>query len=118
MIVPLDLPHNSIALSMERDIAQIGGTTLITNKPLFVGKLVVQDLESVTNVFHISSMSLRVGRERRTTPMEDLLQHRPLCGCLELQPLLHEVSLLEIREGNAVVFVVLLDHIVHNGAGP
>ncbi len=49
--------------------------------------------------------------------MEDVLQEGSLGCCLELQPLFCEILLLQSREGDQLRCVVLLEEIVHDGAG-
>ena len=64
-------------------------------------------------MFDIASMGLRVGLDKG--PVKDALQDRSLRGGLELEPLFHVVLLWQGGEGDALLGVVSVDDVVHDG---
>ncbi len=100
---------------MKGDIAQIRRGALAADQPLLIGEFVVQHLQHPTHVRDIVGMSLRVGFEER--PVKDALEDWALRRGLELQPLLREVVLRQGGEADELLRVVLIEDVVHDGAG-
>ena len=65
------IPHDEIQFRMEGDITQVRSRALAADEPLFVGELVIQNLQNPTQVLDVASMGLRVGLDEG--PVEDAL---------------------------------------------